>query len=67
MTTPSKYYGIVYHGGNLKGLGSYGRTKSYKTHKLAEDASVRLTAKCLQIVGGAPFYNIFRTLQEDRR
>lgn len=67
MNSPSKYYGIVYHGGDLKGLGSYGRTKSYKTHKSAEDACVRLTAKCLKIVGGAPFYNIFLTMKEDQK
>jgi hypothetical protein len=67
MTTPSKYYGIVYHGGDLKGLGSYGRTKSYKTYRLAADAAVRLVTKCVKTCGGSPSYDIFLTMKEDQK
>lgn len=59
MKNKTTYYGIVYHGGSLKGLGSYGRTKSYSSRIEAEKAAGRLVAKCAKICGGSPSYDIF--------
>lgn len=66
MTT-SEYYGIVYHGGDLRGLGAYGRTESYETYRLAADAAVLLATQCVKTCGGSPTYDIFRTLKEDQK
>ena len=59
MKTTITYYGIVYHGGSLLGLGSYGRTKSYSSLLSAERAAKRLVTKCSKICGGSPSYDIF--------
>ena len=59
MKNTTTYYGIVYHGGFLLGLGSFGRTKSYSSLIAAEKAAVRLSAKCSKICGGSPSYEIF--------
>jgi hypothetical protein len=59
MKTTITYYGIVYHGGSLRGLGSYGQTKSYSSLKAAEKAAKRLALKCSKICGGSPSFDLF--------
>ena len=55
----AKFQATVYHGGSLRGLGSYGSTKKFKTEKAATRAGNRLAAKCHQICGGSPFVEIY--------
>jgi hypothetical protein len=59
MKITTTYYGIVYHGGSLLGLGTYGETKSYRSFAAAEKAVARLLSKCRKICGGSPSAEIY--------
>ena len=54
-----KFQAIVYHGGQLLGLGSYGSTKKFKSEAAAKRAGERLAAKCRKICGGNPSVELY--------
>lgn len=52
------YHAIVYHGGTLRGLGVWGRTRRFASPAAASAAGERLAIVCRKVVGGSPTYAV---------
>jgi hypothetical protein len=53
-----RYQAIVYHGGNLLGLGRWASGKRWQDRERAEAEGERLARQCGQLVGGKPVVQI---------
>ena len=59
------YHAIVCHGGSLRGLGIWGRSRRFASLAAAQRAGERLAITCRKVAGGSPMYYV-ESLPEHR-